>query len=240
MRIVSMRVVLAISIAVAAVLGACSKGDPPSSATADTVQDLSPVRALDYYLDAFHVMKDDPSIHLEAHHYCRALSEGFDQCVLFDGNTKDAHIIGVEYIIPAELFESLPPEEKKSWHPHNYEILSGQLVMPGLSSAAEKEALRAKINSYGKTWHLWDTGHWGHPSGTKLPIGSPLLAWSYNRDGEAPAGLIEDRDKRMKIDTSEKRRERADLSVLAKPQMGVDDLRSKLPGDGAPPGVVGK
>jgi hypothetical protein len=237
---VSMMVVLATSIGSAAVVGGCSKGDAPLSATDLTLQDMSPVQAFEYYLNGFHVMKDEPSIHLEAHHYCKALSEGFDQCVLFDGNTKDAHITGIEYIISEELFESLPPEEKKNWHPHNYEILSGQLTMPGLPSAAEKAALKTKMNGYGKTWHVWDTGHWDAPGGTKLPIGSPLLAWSYNRDGEAPAGLVAERDKRMNIDTSEKRKERSDLSSLARPQMGVDDLRAKLPGDGAPPGVVGK
>ena len=30
--------------------------------------------------------------------------------------------------------------------------------MPGVPEAAEKEALKGKINSYGKTWHTWMTG----------------------------------------------------------------------------------
>ena len=40
------------------------------------------------------------------------------------------------------------------WHPHNYEILSCELVMPGLPQTAEKAAIEGKINSYGKTWHF--------------------------------------------------------------------------------------
>lgn len=208
---------------------------------AEALQELSPIRAIDHYLDGFHVMKDDTSLHMEAHHYCKGMNEEFTQCVIFDGNTRDANIIGVEYIISEGLFDSLPDDEKKSWHPHNYEILSGQLVLPGVPAVAEKAALEKKLNSYGKTWHIWDTGHAGHPASHKLPVGKPLLAWSYNRDGEAPGALVEQRDKRMDLSTAEKRKERAELASKTKPQMGVDTLKDKLSGVAAPPpGVVAK
>jgi hypothetical protein len=207
---------------------------------AEVLQDLSPIRSFDHYLNGFHVMKDDVRLHMEAHHYCKGMNEEFTQCVIFDGNTKDANMIGLEYIVSQRLFESLPEEEKKSWHPHNYEILSGQLVLPGVPEVAERRALEKKINSYGKTWHVWDTGHVGHPSAQKLPVGTPLLAWSYNRDGEAPPGLVEDRDRRMHIDTAAKRRERAALAEHAVPQAGVDELKAKLNGSGAPRGVTAK
>jgi hypothetical protein len=56
----------------------------------------------------------------------------------------------------AELEEgkaaSLPDEEKKSWHPHDYEIFSGQLMLPGVPEIAEKAALQKKMNSYGCLW----------------------------------------------------------------------------------------
>jgi hypothetical protein len=243
------------SLAAVATLVACSREDsPPSNPQAppghdkkldtkalekgaELLQDLSPVRSLDMYLNGFHVMKDDPTLHMEAHHYCRNMNEEFSQCVIFDGNTDAANIIGLEYIISERLFDTLADDEKPSWHPHNYEILSGQLVLPGVPAPAEKAALAKKVNSYGKTWHVWDTGHEGHPAAHALPVGKPLLAWSYNRDGEIPAGLLAARDQRMNIDTAEKRRERADLSSRAKPQVGVDALKSKLTGGGAPPGV---
>jgi hypothetical protein len=241
------------------ITAACSREDtPPSNAeappgakkemdtkvlekSAEALQDLSAIRSIDHYLDGFHVMKDDPSLHMEAHHYCKGMNEEFTQCVIFDGNTADSNIIGVEYIISEGLFESLPDDEKKNWHPHNYEILSGQLIMPGVPAVAEKAALGKKMNSYGKTWHIWDTGHVGHPAAHKLPIGKPLLAWSYNRDGEMPANLVAARDQRMNVSTSEKRKDRAELASKAKPQMGVDDLKAKLSGSAAPPpGVVPK
>lgn len=244
--------------AVGCLVSACGREDtPPSNPAAppgapkkvdtkvlekgaEMLQDLSPVRELDHYLDGFHVMKDEPSHHMEAHHFCKGMNEEFTQCVIFDGNTKDANIIGVEYIISEGLFDTLAAEEKKSWHPHNYEILSGQLVLPGVPDIAEKAALAKKMNSYGKTWHVWDTGHAGHPAAHKLPVDKPRLAWSYNRDGEAAAGLVEARDERMKIDTAAKRKDRANLAAKARPQQGVDDMKPQLSGTTAPAGVVGK
>jgi hypothetical protein len=181
-------------------------------------------------------MKDAPDHQMEAHHFCRQVNEDFAQCALFDGNTRESNLNGIEYIISERTFETLPPEERRFWHPHNYEILSGQLVAPGIPEAAEKELMRQKMNSYGKTWHVWSTHQ-----GDKLPMGEAMLAWSFNRDGEADPALEQKRNRTMGIDSMAKRRERQDLVQLAKPQEGVDDLKGKF---GRPareiPGVRGK
>lgn len=199
------------------------------------LQSTRPPDALDIYLVGFHPIKHDPVLQMEAHHYCKQVNEDFAQCVLFDGNTRDANLNGIEYIISERLFNTLPKGEKKYWHPHNYEILSGQLVAPGIPAMAEKSLMKDKLNSYGKTWHVWNTGFDGK-AGDTLPLGDPMLAWSFNRDGEALPGLVEERDERMRIDSAEKRKERADLQPLAKPQVGEDALapsRSK-PGTATP------
>jgi hypothetical protein len=168
-------------------------------------------------------MKEDPQHQMEAHHFCRQVNEDFAQCALFDGNSREANLNGIEYIISEKLFESLAEDEKQYWHPHNGEILSGQLVAPGLPDVAEKELMRGKMNSYGKTWHVWMTGH-GH----KLPTGKPMLAWSFNRDGEARPGLVEERDSKMNINSKDIRNKRQDLTALARPQMGVDALKGRF------------
>ena len=157
---------------------------------------------------------------------------------MYDGNTADANLNGIEYIISERLFERLPEAERQYWHPHNGEILSGQLVGPGLPEIAEKELMRSKMNSYGKTWHTWNTGH-GSAAGDSLPFGEPALAWSFNRFGEAAPGLVESRDQRMGIDTEERRRQRQDLIELAHPQEGVDALEDAFRRPTEPiPGVV--
>ena len=44
---------------------------------------------------------------------------------------------------------------------------------------AERAALKKKMNSYGKTWHIWDTGHLGHPAAHSLPVGLVRPGGSY-------------------------------------------------------------
>lgn len=189
------------------------------------IQTKAPFDPMEVYLVGFHPMKEDPGHQMEAHHFCTQVNEDFAQCVLFDGNTEDAKLTGIEYIISEKLFESLPEEEKEYWHPHNYEILSGQLVAPGLPDVAEMELMDSKMNSYGKTWHVWSTD-----KGDELPFGDPMLAWSFNRDGEAQPGLVEKRDEAMDIETKEKREERKELISKANPQEGVDAIKDKFPG----------
>lgn len=198
-------------------------------AGAALLQTDSPLEPMHVYLSGFHAMKDDPAHQLGAHHFCSQVNEYFAQCTLFDGNTRNANLTGVEYIISEALFNRLPADEKQYWHPHNYEILSGQLVAPGLPDAAEKALMEGKMNSYGKTWHFWNTGTPDH-KGDPLPLGGPKLAWSFNRDGEARSGLVEARDKAMDIDSIKTRSKRAGLQRLARPQAGVDALHGQFPG----------
>ena len=124
--------------------------------------------------------------------------------------------MGVEYIISEEAVRHAAAEEKAYWHPHNFEILSGQLRLPGVPDVAEKEALKGKINSYGKTWHTWMTGMYGQ-KGDDLPLGPPQLQWSFNRDGEDAPGMVEARDKRMGLDTAAGAQGSTGLVILGHP-----------------------
>ena len=95
------------------------------------------------------------------------------------------------------------------------------------------------MNSYGKTWHTWDTARGGPAE--RLPLGEPMLAWSFNRFGEARPGLVERRDERMNISTEARRQARQDLMPLAHPQSGVDALKGEFPRPTRSiPGVVDK
>jgi hypothetical protein len=199
---------------------------------ANLLQSKGPIEKVSFYLDGFHAAKDDPTMQMEAHHYCNQVNEDFAQCVLYDGNTDDARLMGIEYIVSEKGYAALPADEKALWHPHNFEILSGQLRMPGLPDVAEKEALKGKMNSYGKTWHTWMTGmHDG--KNDPMPVGPPRLQWSFNRDGEDSPGMVAARDKRMGLDTAAARRDRQDLVELARPQGGVDAMAGKFPNAGA-------
>jgi hypothetical protein len=165
---------------------------------------------------------------MEAHHFCRQVNQDLLQCVIFDGNTKDANLIGIEYIISERLFGTLADDERPYWHPHNYEILSGQLTAPGLPEVAERAFLEQLMNSYGKTWHTWHTGrHDGEP-GDRLPLGDPKLMWSFNRDGEADERLKQHLQQGMGIDEAAKREHRSGLAAEAHPQHGVDAMAGEF------------
>jgi hypothetical protein len=95
---------------------------------ADFLQDTAPVSQFDIYVAGFHCAKGRPDMQMHAHHYCRQINADLMQCVLFDGNTADANLISIEYIVSERLFETLPSDERRFWHPHNFEVLSGTLV----------------------------------------------------------------------------------------------------------------
>ena len=195
---------------------------------AKALQSTAPLKKFDVYVCGFHPAREDPSMQMEAHHYCRVVNDDFIQATLFDGNTADANLIGVEYIVSERLFETLPPEEQGYWHPHNYEVLSGSLIAPGLPAPAEKALMKRLLNSYGKTWHTWHTGRHDLGGGDSLPLGDPMLMWSFNRDGESDKRLEEDREQAMGLDTGRTREQRQDLADDAHPQRGVDLLRDRF------------
>jgi hypothetical protein len=207
-------------------------------AGAALLQDTTPLKDFDIYVVGLHCAKGEPEMQMEAHHFCRQVNQDLFQCVLFDGNTKDANLIGIEYIVSERLFDGLPDEEKPYWHPHNYEILSGQLSAPGLPEAAERAFMKELMNSYGKTWHTWHTGrHDGEP-GDRLPLGDPKLMWSFNRDGEADERLRHSLHAAMDVDEAGKRERRRGFTELAHPQHGVDAMRDDFDGARPIPGVV--
>src|SRR5687768_13999525 len=68
-------------------------------AGAAALQDKPPLDALNAYLDGFHFYSGNMQAQMEAHHYCSVLNEELIQCVIYDGNVKNARIMGVEYIV---------------------------------------------------------------------------------------------------------------------------------------------
>ena len=128
------------------------------------------------------------------------------QCVIYDSDKPDARLIGIEYIISAKLFETLPPEEKELWHSHVHEVKSGQLIAPRLPDVAEKELMEKLVGTYGKTWHTWQVDR-----GDKLPLGIPQLMMGFTADGQANPELVAERDKAYGISSDEKRKNRADI-----------------------------
>jgi hypothetical protein len=177
-------------------------------AGAAVLQDKPPIEAINAYLDGFHFYNGNMKGQMEAHHYCAILNDELIQCVIYDGNVKDAKIMGVEYIVSRRLFETLPAEEKPLWHSHVHEVKSGTLVAPGIPEVAEHELMEKLVGTYGKTFHTWHTD-----LQKELPIGVPQIMMGFTADGQLDPTILQARDQRMGIDSNERKRNRADISV---------------------------
>lgn len=204
-------------------LAGAARGEPPDH----DGPDKDPSSAFHLYLCAFHVTKQNPNFVVEAHHYCSPVAEDVHQCIIYDRRGKGAKLLGIEYIISDAIYRKLPQEEKKYYHPHAYEITSGQLILPNEADQGDK-ALAGLIRTWGKTWHTWPDPK------TDLPMGEPVLMWSANRDGQIPDSAIAARDKQFMINTSEIRKRRAHLGPVPNidPPKSLEDLGRQFTNDG--------
>ena len=161
-----------------------------SEKTKSAAPNFPPITDIHAHVCGIHFYNGDMSRQVIAEHYCAHLSNEVLECVIYDSDKPGARLIGIEYIVSAKIFESLPAEEKKLWHSHNYEVKSGVLTAPGMADAAEKDLMKVLIGTYGKTWHTWQVDR-----GDKLPLGIPQLMMGFTADGQAKAKIVSERDK---------------------------------------------
>jgi hypothetical protein len=199
--------ILSVFIAAAAIAQSPS---PPETASApkssEPGADLAPVGAIHAHVCGIHFYSGNMKRQLIAQHYCAHLSDEVLQCIIYDSERKDARLIGIEYIVSAKVFESLPADEKKFWHSHNYEVKSGALAAPGVPEAAEKDLMKVLIGTYGKTWHTWQVDR-----GDKLPLGIPQLMMAFTKDGQLDPKIAAEREKLYSVPVAAKRAARADI-----------------------------
>ena len=137
------------------------------------------------------------------------------QCLIYDSPAPNARLIGVEYMISAKLYETLPQSERVLWHSHVFEVKSGMLIMPGPSGVptsaweiAETKEMEDVVGLYGKTYHFWQLDR-----GDKLPMGRPELMMSLTKEEQCPPPgfkeVVAERDGRFGINHELKAGKRA-------------------------------
>lgn len=173
--------------------------------SSNLLQPKYPLEAMSTYLNGFHFYADDMGRQVEASHFCIHLQHDLHQCVIFDSNEPDAKLIGIEYIISEERFKSLNEEEQQLWHSHHHEVKSGTLVAPGVPELAEHAYFEDLVTTYGKTFHAWQVDR------HDFPYGIPQLMMGFTADGQVHEHLVQDRDDRLGVSTTEKRERRADI-----------------------------
>lgn len=173
---------------------------------AEPLASKGPIGAIHAHVCGFHFYSGDLKRALRIHHYCSHLNSDVLQCVIYDSDKPNARLIGVEYIISGERFRQLPEDEKKLWHSHRYEVMSGLLTAPDLDAGAEKTLMQELVGTYGKTWHLWQVDR-----GDALPLGLPKLMMGFTADDQVDPALVAARDREKGIDPAKLKAARADL-----------------------------
>jgi hypothetical protein len=172
------------------------------------LQGKHPIDQIDAYVCGLHFYNGDPARQVIAHHYCSHRSEEFLQCVIYDSNQPGARLLGIEYIVSARLFGSLPTEEKRYWHSHQFEVKSGQLVAPGIPQPIEHELMNKLVNTYGKTWHTWQYDRYA-----ELPLGVPQLMMGFTQPGQAKASLVREVEKEVNYSVEQRMKDRQDIAA---------------------------
>lgn len=131
---------------------------------------------------------------VEAHHLCGHQNEEFRQCLIYDRPDADGRLIGLEYIVSEELFLTLPDDEKKFWHSHEFEVKSGVLFMPGVPGPIQRQDLEKVAKTYGKVIHFWQVDR-----GDTLPLGIPQVMMALTRDGQLYENLAQGKGKLLII-----------------------------------------
>ena len=173
---------------------------------ADALQSKPPIDAMSAFLNGFHFYADDMGRQVEANHFCTHLSEDFHQCVIYDSDRLDAKLIGIEYIVSERIFRTLPDEEKRLWHSHDYEVMSGELIAPGVPEAAGHAFMQTLVTTYGKTWHTWQVDRYAD-----FPTGIPQLMMGFVEDHQLDPQRLADRDRRFGVSTQALRTDRTDI-----------------------------
>jgi hypothetical protein len=145
--------------------------------------------------------------------------------LIYDSPDHNARLIGIEYMVSPRVFVTLPQEERKLWHTHEFEVKSGLLIMPAPAGvptsvweAAETAEMRDVVPLYGKTYHLWQVDR-----GDPVPMGPPQLMGSFTTHGSVKMahekgldGLLTGRNQKFGVDHHQKAKMRENIPGVEK------------------------
>lgn len=107
------------------------------------------------HLNAVRHIFEDPSLRVE--HFCKPHDRVMMVCQLYDSNSVNATLIGIEYIITQEQYDSLPDREKPYWHAHREEFAPDRAdpMMPELSPEEAQAEMEKMLPTWGKVIITW-------------------------------------------------------------------------------------
>jgi Protein of unknown function (DUF1264) len=107
-------------------------------------------------LTAIRHVFDDPT--LRVWHFCKPNDKIMMICQLYDSNSPNSTLIGVEYMITADAYKNLPDREKPNWHYHKEEFAPNRAdpKLPQLNEQQQNATLKKLEESYGKVIITWN------------------------------------------------------------------------------------
>lgn len=136
---------------------------PQPSVSPAPVQVSRPHEGFTLHIDAEkHFPGDEKRI---AHHYCKQVWGELTECQLFDSDSADARLVGVELVVPADTYNQFNVAERAYWHYHKEEIPKVNAKLPDLSADEAAKVAKSLEETYGKIYLLWDPGKGDEPLG---------------------------------------------------------------------------
>lgn len=127
-----------------------------------TIAKSNTTKAVDGYntpqghLSAIRHVFDDPALRVQ--HYCKPNDKIVLVCQLYDSDSKNATIIGIEYIITSGQYNSLSDREKPNWHLHKIEFVPTRSnpMFPELPKTKAMALMGKLLDTYGKVIIAWN------------------------------------------------------------------------------------
>lgn len=141
--------------------------EPTSASATPASQATKPSEGYALHIDAEqHFPGNEKTI---AHHYCKQVRGDIFECQLYDADTPNARLVGVEVVVPTAQWQSFSPTEQAVWHYHKEEIPKVNAKLPDLSEAEAAEVAKSLEETYGKIYLLWN------PTVNTEPLGNPSV-----------------------------------------------------------------
>jgi Protein of unknown function (DUF1264) len=128
----------------------------PPAAASNATKPIDGYNSTQGHLNAVRHVFDHPSLRVE--HFCKPNDKIMMVCQLYDGDSANATLMGVEYIITQQQYDSLPDREKPYWHAHGEEFRPDRAdpMMPELSPEEAMAEMAKMLPTWGKVIITWN------------------------------------------------------------------------------------
>lgn len=140
-----MKPILVIAVATFLVLLAgCATRESPAG---------TPQKGFDLHVDAKHYVQTE---RVAVHHWCKTINERLVECLLFDGDTANANLIGIETIVTNDVWNTFTKEQQKEWHDHATEIIEAEATLPDTPSEEAAKIVEFLKGTHGRVIYIWN------------------------------------------------------------------------------------